>query len=119
MIEGSSVDQSTIDQVHAIASKHEKVMVFLDSMHTHDHVLGELNAYAPLVTKGSYCVVFDTFVEDMPKGFFENRPWDPGNNPKTAVHEFLKGNSDFEIDKNLEAKLQVTCCPDGYLKKIA
>lgn len=119
MIEGSSVDQSTIDQVHAIASKHEKVMVFLDSMHTHDHVLGELNAYAPLVTKGSYCVVFDTFVEDMPKGFFENRPWDPGNNPKTAVHEFLKGNSDFEIDKNLEAKLQVTCCPDGYLKKTA
>jgi cephalosporin hydroxylase len=91
-------------------------MVVLDSNHTHAHVLAELHAYAPLVTSGSYLVVFDTVVEDMPADSFPNRPWGKGNNPKTAVWEFLKATDRFAIDKDLEAKLLITVAPDGYLK---
>jgi len=90
MIEGSSSDRKVIDEVHRIASHYNKIMVFLDSLHTHDHVLAELEAYAPWVSLGSYCVVFDTLIEDMPPGSFPDRPWDKGNNPKTAVWEYLR-----------------------------
>ena len=90
----------------------------LDSMHTHDHVLAELEAYAPLVTVGSYCVVFDTIIEDMPDGSFPDRPWGKGNNPKTAVEEFLESHLEFEIDKSIQNKLLITVAPDGYLKRL-
>ena len=93
-------------------------MVVLDSNHTHDHVLKELELYSPLVTKNSYCVVFDTVIEDMPKNSFPDRPWGKGNNPKTAVWVFLKRNGRFSIDKNIESKLLITVAPDGYLKCI-
>lgn len=118
MIQGSSVEQSTIDQVKAVAAKHKTILVCLDSMHTHDHVLKELEAYAPLASVGSYCIVYDSFVEDMPPGFFKDRPWDQGNNPKTAIFEWLKGRSDFVIDKSVQNKLQVTSAPDGFLKRV-
>ena len=118
MLQGSSVDHEIVKQVADIASGYERVLVFLDSMHTHDHVLAELESYAPLVTRGSYCVVFDTFVEDMPPGFFADRPWDVGNNPKTAVREYLENHDEFVIDKELENKLLITVAPDGYLKRI-
>ena len=95
----------------------QQIMVLLDSSHTYKHVLAELEAYAPLVSPGSYCVVFDTFVEDMPKGFFEDRPWDPGNSPKTAVVEFLETHNDFEIDQDIQNKILITVSPDGYLRK--
>ena len=91
-------------------------MVSLDSLHTHDHVLRELEAYSPLVTRGSYCVVFDTMVEDLPEEYSNNRPWGKGNNPKTAVWKFLKKNDRFVIDKEIENKLLITVAPDGYLK---
>jgi cephalosporin hydroxylase len=119
MVEGSSVDQHVIDEVHQLAAGHETVMVFMDSNHTHEHVLGELNAYAHLVTKGSYCVVFDTFVEDMPPKYFPNRPWDKGDSPKTAVREYLKSHSEFEIDKSIDNKLLISVAPDGYLLRIS
>jgi cephalosporin hydroxylase len=86
-------------------------------MHTHNHVLAELDAYALLVTPGSYCVVFDTFVEDMPPKFFEDRPWDVGNNPKTALHQWLKSQPEFEIDVSWPQKLMVTVAPDGFLRR--
>jgi len=92
-------------------------MVSLDSNHTHEHVLEELKLYSPFVTKGSYCVVFDTIVEDMPAGMYD-RPWDIGNNPKTAVWEFLKTNTDFEIDQQIDNKLLISVAPQGYLKRI-
>ena len=116
MIEGSSIDQTIIDQVNNEAEQHENILVCLDSHHTHNHVLTELEAYAPLVSRGSYCVVFDTIIEDMPEDFFPDRPWGKGNNPKTAVWEFLKTNDRFEIDKEMENKLLITVAPDGYLK---
>jgi cephalosporin hydroxylase len=116
MIEGSSIDQEIVDQVHEFAKNKKQIMVILDSMHTHDHVLKELGLYSPLVTKGSYLLVFDTIIEDMPKGFFSDRPWDKGNNPKTAVHKFLKKTDRFEIDKDIQNKLLITVAPDGYLK---
>ena len=119
MVEGSSVDRHVIDEVHQLAAGHETVMVFMDSNHTHEHVLGELNAYAHLVTKGSYCVVFDTFVEDMPPKYFPDRPWDKGDSPKTAVREYLKLHSEFEIDKSIDNKLLISVAPDGYLHRIA
>jgi len=118
MIEGSSTDQAIIAKVYEIAKGKAPVIVALDSMHTHDHVLGELDAYSPLVTKGSYLVVFDTVIEDMPVDFFHDRPWGRGNNPKTAVWEFLRRNDRFEIDKDMEGKLLITVAPDGYLKCI-
>ncbi len=93
-------------------------MVFLDSNHTHSHVLEELRAYAPLVSKDSYCVVFDTIIEDLPKEKFEDRPWGPGNNPKTAVMEYLKTHNEFQIDKEINNKLLITASQDGYLKRI-
>lgn len=118
MIEGSSIGSDVITQVQKIAMGKERVLVCLDSNHTHDHVLAELEAYAPLVSVGSYCVVFDSFVEDMPKGFFADRPWDVGNNPKTAVREWLTHHSEFEADREIENKLMVTVAPEGFLKRV-
>jgi len=118
MIRGSSVDEAVIKQVRKFAEGKKRVLVCLDSLHTHNHVLKELELYSPLVTKGSYLVVFDTIIEDMPKGFYSDRPWDKGNNPKTAVTEFLKTSNRFEIDKYIDSKLIITVNPDGYLKCI-
>ena len=118
MIQGSSIAQEIIDQVHAVAANYSRVLVCLDSNHTHDHVLAELEAYAPLTTVGSYCVVFDTIIEDMPAGSFPDRPWDKGNNPKTAVWEYLKIHPEFEIDPSIPHKLLITVAPDGYLRRI-
>ena len=116
LIEGSSISDNVLAQVRAIAEGTERVMVFLDSNHTHEHVLRELEMYSPLVTKDSYLVVFDTGIEDMPGGAYPDRPWGKGNNPKTAVWEFLKHSDRFEIDRALESRLLYTVAPDGYLK---
>lgn len=116
MIEGSSTDEEVVRQVYKFAKSKKPVLVALDSNHTHAHVLRELELYSPLVTKGSYLVVFDTIIEDMPEDFFPDRPWGKGNNPKTAVHEFLKTNDRFIVDKEIEHKLLITVAPDGYLK---
>ena len=118
MIQGSSIAPEIIAQVKQVSQGYSRTLVCLDSNHTHDHVLAELHAYAPLTSVGSYCVVFDTFVEDMPKEMFPERNWGPGNNPKTAVWEFLKGHSEFEIDKNIHNKLLITVAPDGWLRRV-
>ncbi|MBS3926366.1 MAG: cephalosporin hydroxylase family protein [Nitrosarchaeum sp.] len=118
MIEGSSTSKKTIKQVYKIAENKKKILVLLDSKHTENHVLKELLAYSPLVQKGGYIVVFDTMIEEMPKNYFKNRPWDKGNNPKTAVRKFLKSDKRFKIDKAIEKKLLITSCPDGFLKCI-
>ena len=117
MVQGSAVAPDVVQQVRDFAKGYQRVLVCLDSMHTHDHVLGELDAYAPLVTPGSYCVVFDTFVEDMPPRFFADRPWDVGNNPKTAVRQWLAGHAEFEVDADMEQRLQVTVAPQGFLRR--
>ena len=118
MIQGSSIAPEIVAQVHEYAKGYERILVCLDSNHTHDHVLAELEAYAPLTSKDSYCVVFDSIIEDMPADMFSDRPWRPGNNPKTAVWEYLKAHDEFEIDKTIEQKLLITVAPDGYLKRI-
>jgi cephalosporin hydroxylase len=117
LLEGSSLSEEIVDKVREMAKDKKTIMVSLDSNHTHEHVLEELKLYAPFVTVGSYCVVFDTIVEDMPKGMYD-RPWDIGNNPKTAVWEYLKTNDDFEIDHQIDNKLLISVAPEGYLKKI-
>jgi cephalosporin hydroxylase len=117
MIQGSSIAPEIIEQVMHIAKSYSRVLVCLDSNHTHDHVLAELEAYAPLTSIGSYCVVFDTIIEDMPDDMFPDRPWGPGNNPKTAVREFLVRHPEFEIDKSIQHKLLITVAPDGFLKR--
>ncbi|NYT46281.1 cephalosporin hydroxylase family protein [Alcaligenaceae bacterium] len=118
MIQGSSIASEVIEQVRSIAVDYSRVLVCLDSNHTHEHVLAELQAYAPMVSLGSYCVVFDTLIEDMPKEMFIDRPWGPGDNPKTAVWEYLKTHSEFGIDRSIQDKLLITVAPDGYLKKL-
>ena len=130
MIEGSSVAPEVVAQVREVATRHERVMIILDSNHTHEHVLAELEAYAPLTSPGSYCVVFDTVVEDLPEAMFPDRPWGKGDNPKTAVWEYLRllgsegrkasdgADLALEIDRTIEGKLLITVAPDGYLKRI-
>lgn len=118
MIQGSSIDHDIVAQVAELAKGRRRVLVTLDSNHTHDHVRKELALYAPFVTKGSYLVVFDTVVEDMPAEMFPDRPWGPGNNPKTAVWDFLRANESFRIDREIEGKLLLTVAPDGYLRRV-
>jgi cephalosporin hydroxylase len=118
MIEGSSIDSSVIEEVNVIAKSYKSVLVCLDSNHTEDHVLEELNQYSGLVTVGSYCVVFDTIIEDLPNNTYPDRPWGIGNNPKTAVHKFLEQNKNFEIDRNMDNKLMISVAPNGYLRRI-
>jgi cephalosporin hydroxylase len=119
MIQGSSIAPEVIEQVRDVAADYSRVLVLLDSNHTHDHVLAELQAYAPLTSKNSYCVVYDTFIEDAPKELLGDRPWHPGNSPKTAVWEYLKTHPEFQIDKRIEQKLLITVAPDGYLRRVA
>ena len=119
MIQGSSIASDVIELVRQVARGYDRILVCLDSNHTHDHVLAELEAYAPLTSVGSYCVVFDTLIEDMPADMFPDRPWGPGDNPKTAVWEYLKNHPEFEIDKSIQHKLLITVAPDGYLKRLA
>lgn len=118
MIQGSSIAPEVVREVADIAAAYRRILVCLDSNHTHDHVLAELDAYAPLTSVGSYCVVFDTVVEDLPASMFPDRPWGPGNNPKTAVWEYLKTHTEFEIDKSVHNKLLITVAPDGFLRRI-
>ncbi len=118
MIEGSSIDEKVVSNVKDLSENKKSVLVALDSNHTHEHVLQELKVYSPLVTKGSYLVVFDTIIEDMPDDSFPDRPWGKGNNPKTAVSEFLRTNDNFIIDREIVDKLLITTNPDGYLKRI-
>jgi len=118
MLEGSSIAPEIIEQVKRLADKYQRILVILDSNHTKEHVLAELEAYAPLTSIDSYCVVFDTIIEDLPKEMFPNRPWGPGDNPKTAVWEYLRTHPEFEIDKFIPNKLLITVAPDGYLKRI-
>lgn len=118
MYEGSSLDKKIIRQVTEIAKSKRRVMVCLDSNHTHDHVLAELRAYSPLVSIGSYCIVGDTGIEDLPPGSTNDRPWSKNNNPKTAVRQFLKENNFFKRDELFEAKVILTGSPEGYLKRI-
>lgn len=119
MIQGSSVSPSAVAEVRETASRFRKVLVCLDSNHTHEHVLAELEAFAPLVTPGSYCVVFDTIIEDLPEDSFPDRPWGRGSNPKTAVMAYLERHPEFSIDKSIDQKLMISVAPDGYLKRSA
>lgn len=119
MIQGSSIAHDVVARVQSIAAGYDRVLVCLDSNHTHDHVLAELQAYAPLTTKGSYCVVFDTVVEDLPASTYDDRPWGPGNNPMTAVREYLKTHPEFVVDESIQQQIQVTVAPEGWLKRIA
>lgn len=116
MFEGSSIDESAAEMARRVADGKKPVMVILDSNHTHDHVLKELKLYSPLITKGSYLVVLDSRIEDMPAELFEDKAWGKGNNPKTAVWEFLRTTDRFAVDNDIEKRMVITGAPDGYLK---
>ena len=118
LITGSSIDPDIIQRVRNHADDAKTVLVSLDSNHTHEHVLAELNAYADLASVGSYCIVFDTVIEDLPSGSFPDRSWDVGNNPKTAVYEWLESHPEFEIDKDIDNKLLISVAPDGFLRRV-
>jgi len=115
LIEGSSISPEIISKVHDLSKGYKRIMVFLDSNHTHNHVLAEMEAYAPLVSSGSYCVVFDSVIEDLPASVSPDRPWGPGNSPKSALYKYLETNSDFMIDKDIQNKILITVAPDGYI----
>lgn len=129
LLEGSSIDAAVIQKVRSIAATHKKIMVCLDSNHTHDHVLAELEAYGPLVSPDCYCMVGDTVIEDAPEGMTAHRPWGKGNNPKTAALEFIRrldasphfgmdnAPLHFTIDQMLEDRILLTGSPSGYLRR--
>lgn len=117
LVEASSLDAEAADQARALAARGGPVMVILDSNHSHAHVLAEMRLYGPLVTEGSYLVVFDGVVEDFPESVAPGRPWGPGDNPLSAIWEFLSENDEFEIDREMENKLLITAAPSGYLRK--
>jgi cephalosporin hydroxylase len=117
LIEGSSIDPQMVSIIRR-RTEGRRVIVVLDSNHTHEHVLAELNAYAPLVSENSYCIVMDTVIEDLPVNSFPDRPWSRGNNPKTAVKAFLSRNQSFVVDRSIQDKLAVTVAPEGYLKRV-
>jgi cephalosporin hydroxylase len=119
MFEGSSIDPGIVTRVAQAVGGRKRVMVVVDSNHTHAHVLGELRAYSPLVTKDSYLVVFDTVVERLPDEFFPDRPWRKGNSPATAVAAFLRESRRFEIDREIDARYLITVAPQGFLRCIA
>ena len=117
LVQGSSIDTEVVNQVRDMVGDAAKVLVCLDSNHTHDHVLEELRAYAPMTTPGSYCVVFDTLVENLPEAAIGDRPWGKGNNPLTAVRAYLEENDAFETDVRMHDKLQVSVAREGYLRR--
>jgi len=118
MLEGSSIDKKIANQVYKFAKNSKKILVILDSNHTYEHVLKEIKLYSKLVSKGSYLIVLDTIIDDMPDNFFKNRPWDKNRNPKSAVKKFLKENKGFKVDKELEKKLLISVAPCGYIKRV-
>lgn len=118
MIEGSSLDDDVVAQARAAAANVERVMVVLDSNHTHAHVLAELRAYGPLVTVSQFLVVADTFVEQIPAQGHRPREWGPGDNPATALGAWLDEVDDFAPDPFVNAKLLLTASPGGYLRRV-
>lgn len=119
LIEGSSVDSTVVQRVSDFSQGFERVLVALDSDHTHSHVLAELEAYSGMVSVGSYCIVFDTVIENLPLGYFSSRHWDVGNNPMTAVRRWIVSHPEFVVDGSIDDKLLVSVAPGGYLKRIA
>lgn len=118
IITGSSTDTAVSDEVNRLARARENPLVILDSNHTHEHVLNELRLYSPLVRNGSYLIVMDTGIEDLPDDYFRDRPWSRGDNPRTAVEEFLQRNDRFRIDQEIYSKLMISAAQDGYLQCI-
>jgi cephalosporin hydroxylase len=118
MLQGSSVGPEIIEQVRAAVGTTTPVLICLDSNHTYDHVLAELEAYAPLTSVGSYCIVFDTIVEEMPADLLSDRPWRPGNSPQTAVAEYLRMHPEFEIARDIDDKILISVAPGGYLRRV-
>jgi cephalosporin hydroxylase len=120
LIQGSAIDPEIVAKVKAHTEGKQTVLVVLDSNHTHDHVLAELEMYSPFVTAGSYIVAFDTIVENLPENYLpgHQRPWGLGDNPMTAVKDFIKAHPQFEIDTAINNKLMISVAPDGYLKRV-
>lgn len=118
MLDGSSTDAAIVEQVHSLARPSRSTLVVLDSNHTHEHVSRELELYSPLVRTGNYLIVMDTVVEDLPAELFPDRPWGPGDNPRTAVQAFLRNNDRFRVDEEIENRLLLTVAPGGYLKRV-
>ena len=118
LLQGSSIDPQVIERIRDLAKAHHTVLVVLDSNHTYEHVAAELRLYAPLVSIGSYCVVFDTIIETVPSDTYPDRPWGVGNNPMTAVKEFLEANTNFAADTEIDRKLLISVAPSGYLQRV-
>lgn len=116
MIEGSSLDEAVVAEVRRLTEDATAVLVILDSNHTHEHVLRELELYSPLVALGSYIIVFDTVIELMREDAFSGRPWGAGNNAGTAVAAFLATTDRFEADDMITNKLVISVAPGGYLR---
>lgn len=119
LVEGSSVAPEIVAKIRDCVRPGERVLVILDSNHTHDHVLAELDAYAGLVTSGSYCIVQDTGIETAAPGSFPDRSWGPGNSPLSAIAAWLPGHAEFVVDSAIDHKLQISSSPGGYLRRVA
>lgn len=117
LYEGSSITDETYQFVKQALDPTDRVMVVLDSNHTRDHVLREMQLYSSLVSPGSFMIVHDTGIEGDPEGRDPDRDWGRGNNPLTAVEDFLRVSSDFYPVEDINDKLLITSSPGGYLRR--
>ena len=117
LLETSSVSDEAVSAARDFLGNAERALLVLDSNHTHEHVLAELRVLAPLLPVGSFILVADTIVEELPQGHYVNRPWDRGNSPLTAANQFLGENPGFVRDTEWSRRALLTEFRDGILRR--
>lgn len=118
IFESDSTSLDSVDRVRQFLNEESKpVLMVLDSNHSEEHVLKELIALSPLIPSGSVIMVADTIVQEMPIGYYQDRPWGRDDNPLTAVNRFLSGHSNFTLDKEWGRRSLMGECRDGILIK--
>jgi hypothetical protein len=120
LIEKSSTENKItnfLTKKYSIKIKDKKIII-LDSNHTKQHVLNELNLYSKMLNRGDYIIVMDTIIEFIDKKFNIGKQFSKGNSPYNAVNIFLKKNKDYELDKYYENKSFLTVARNGFIKKI-
>jgi cephalosporin hydroxylase len=123
LVDGSSTAEGTIEEVKGLIGPDERVMVVLDSVHTREHVLAELEAYAPLVGHGSFVVAMDGIMEQLSGAPRTGEDW-ASNNPRRAVDDFVAAHPEFEVVEPPFAFNEgvvtdrVTYFPGGILERV-
>jgi cephalosporin hydroxylase len=115
LLEANSASGESESAVKSFIGEADRAVLILDSNHTHEHVLAELDLLAPLLPGGGIVLVADTLIEEFPLGYYKDRPWDRGNNPATAVREFLFKHTDFHRSTEWSRRALLSEFRDGII----